>query len=266
MSSQAPELIGKSQWRTRGDGQKGGAPGFTLIEVILAIGIFSIVMLSIHTAFFSALRLQQRSSENLESTLPLTQALTLLREDLQNAVQPGGTLSGSFKGGAATLNGNTGSLNSTTQGAKGTPSVLGVSQAAGLDFFTTTGKLSDEVPWADVQQVSYQLVQPDDRTKPGMELVRSVARNLLATASEIAQSQKLAENIETLDFFFYDGLQWRDQWDTTTGDTALPQAVRVRIQKVPPQGSTVRQEPIEVLVLLPASQSSTNLTTAEVTQ
>lgn len=240
--------------------------GFTLIEVILAVGIFAIVMVSINTAFFSALRLRQRTSETLEDSLPLTQALALMRRDLQNAVQPGGTLMGNFRGGTATLNGNTGNLTSTAPGAKGAPSVLGVNQAAGLDFYTTTGKLSDDAPWADIQQVNYQLVQPEDRSKPGMELVRSVARNLLATASEVVEPQILAGNIETLDFLFFDGLQWRDQWDTSAGDTALPLAVRVRIYPVPPESSTVRHEPLELLVLLPASQPATNSTMTEVMQ
>jgi prepilin-type N-terminal cleavage/methylation domain-containing protein len=239
---------------------------FTLVEVILAVGIFAIVMVSINSAFFAAIRLRQRTSEALENALPLTQALALMRRDLQNAVPPGGTMTGNFRGGLATLGaGVTGSLNSSAAASKGAQSVLEVNRAAGLDFYTTTGKLSDAVPWADIQQVNYQLTQPDDPSKPGMELVRSVARNLLATASELAHSQKLAENIESLDFFFWDGLQWRDQWDTSAGDTALPLAVRVRIYQVPPKTASVRQEPLEMLVLLPATQSSTNSTT-EVTQ
>lgn len=241
--------------------------GFTLIEVILAIGIFAIVMVSINTAFFAALRLRQRTSEALEQSLPLTQGLALMRRDLQNAVQPGGALTGNFRGGAATLGASAAAnLNSSAPGAKGAPSVLEANQAAGLDFFTSTGKLSDEVPWGDIQQVNYQLVQPEDPSKPGMRLVRSVARNLLATASETAPARHLADNVEALEFLFFDGLQWRDQWDTSAGDTALPMAVRVRVHLVPPETSTVRQEPLEMLVLLPASQPSTNSATAEVAQ
>ncbi|MGH7973578.1 MAG: PulJ/GspJ family protein, partial [Limisphaerales bacterium] len=58
---------------------------FTLIELILAIGIFAIVMVAINTAFFAALRLRQHSSEALEEALPLEHALSLLRQDLVNA-------------------------------------------------------------------------------------------------------------------------------------------------------------------------------------
>lgn len=243
-----------------------GAAGFTLIEVILAIGIFAIVMVSINTAFFAALRLRQKTSETIENSLPLTQALGSLRRDLQNAMPPGGTMVASFRGGAATLNTSSGNLNSTAAGAKGTPATMGANQGTGLDFYASTGKLSDDEPWGDIQQVNYQLVDSEDRSKPGKQLVRSVARNLLATASEMADTRKLAGNIESMELLFFDGLQWRDQWDTTSGDTGLPLAVRVRIYLVPPETSTVRHEPVEMLVLLPATGSTTNQTTASVTQ
>jgi prepilin-type N-terminal cleavage/methylation domain-containing protein len=259
--------------------------GFTLMEVVLAVGIFAIVLVSINTAFFASLRLRQRTEENLEESLPLTQGLALLRRDLQNAVQPGGVLLGNFRGGAATLTTTTGTGTASTStgssstgsstsgsrvsgsriiGSKGAPSVLGVPQAPGLDFVTSTGTLSDQAPWGDIQQVNYQLVVPEDTSKPGMDLVRSVTRNLLATASEVVPPQRLAGNIESLEFLFFDGTQWRDQWDTTSTDTVLPLAVRMRLFLVAPETSTVRQEPIEMIVLLP-SIASTNSASATTT-
>ena len=42
----------------------GKARGFTLIEVILALGIFAIVMVAINTAFFAALRNAARNHSN----------------------------------------------------------------------------------------------------------------------------------------------------------------------------------------------------------
>jgi hypothetical protein len=64
--------------------------------------------------------------------------------------------------------------------------------------------------------------------------------------------------VQTLQFDCYDGTQWRNTWDTSTGDTNLPVAVRVRIQLVAKQGeASGNVQPLEMLVLLD-SQTRTN--------
>jgi type II secretion system protein J len=230
---------------------------FTLIEVILALGIFAIVMVAINTAFFAALHLRQRSSEALEQTLPLDHALSLLRRDLINAVRPGGVLAGDFRSG---LGGTMGGVSSkSTANNSSSSRGLGTAQYGGLDFFTSTGTLSDDLPWGDIQEVNYQLQDPADRLHTfGRELVRTVTRNLLATSTQAADVQRLLGNIENLDFFFYDGTQWQDSWDTSTGNTNLPKAVRVSIRLASTNGpSAANAQPLEMLVLL-TSQSVTN--------
>ncbi len=224
---------------------------FTLIEVILALAIFAIVLVAINTAFFAALRLRQHTSEAVENAIPLTRVLSLLRRDLQNAVPPGGVLMGDFRSAGP----------SGTATSKGAPSSIAGGQYGGLDFFTTTGALSDEAPWGDVQEVNYQLMDPLDKAHYyGKDLVRSVTRNLLAISTQSADVQRLLSNVDSLDFFYWDGTQWRDTWDTSAGDTNLPLAVRVRLQMaVDPAAGGRPPEPLRMVVLLEA-QSSTNQT------
>jgi len=232
-------------------------PAFTLIEVILALGIFAIVMVAINTAFFAALRLRQHSSEMLEETLPLNHALSLLRRDLINAVPPGGVLAGDFRSGTGGMMG--GSPGKSTSNNSSTSRGLGTAQYGGLDFFTSTGALGDDAPWGDIQEVNYQLQDPPDRLHTyGRDLVRTVTRNLLATSTQAADVQRLLGNIENLDFFFFDGTQWQNSWDTSSGSTNLPQAVRVSIRLASTNGpSPANAQPLEMLVLL-TSQSVTN--------
>ena len=237
----------------------GPAWAFTLIEVILAVGIFSIVLVAINTAFFAALRLRQKTSDALEQRLPLDHALSLMRRDLMNCVPPGGVLAGDFRSGnsGGMAGGSSGRSSSTAGANRG----LGTAQNGGLDFFTSTGALTDGVPWGDIQEVNYQLQEPADRLHSyGRDLVRTVTRNLLATASQIADAQRLVGNIESLDVLYFDGAQWRTDWDTTAGDTGLPQAVRVRVQPASANGPSPRgAQPVEMVVLL-ESRSSTNQT------
>src|SRR4029077_1492226 len=82
-----------------------------------------------------------------------------------------------------------------------------------------------------IQEVNYQLMEPlNPANAYGKDLVRSVTRNLLATGTQEADLQRLMNNVQSLDFFYFDGSQWRADWDTSAGDSGLPLAVRVRVQ------------------------------------
>src|SRR5947208_8795431 len=70
---------------------------FTLLELLLAVLVFSIVLAAIHTVFFSALRLRNKTSDAIERSLPLQQTIAIIKRDLANLVPPGGTLSGQLQ-------------------------------------------------------------------------------------------------------------------------------------------------------------------------
>jgi len=222
---------------------KSKTEAFTLIEMLLAVAIFSIVLLAINGVFYSALHLERATNRALDERLPLNQALAILRRDLQGAVQPvsNAVFICDFKSGAA-------------RGG------LGASKSAStLEFCTTTGVINDDLPWGDAQRVRYQLVEATDRTtSKGMDLVRLITRNLLPTLTEETDEQWLMDNVESLEFLTYTGTDWRDSWDTTMGDPGLPQAVRVRIQLAANEtGNAAKREPLELLVPL-TTQARTN--------
>ena len=59
--------------------------------------------------------------------------------------------------------------------------------------------------------------------------------------------QPLLSNVQNLEFSCFDGMNWRDSWDTSLGDTNLPFAVRVRVQLASDSNSRA-QEPFEIVV------------------
>jgi len=213
---------------------------FTLIEVLLALAVSAIVLAAISGVFYSALRLRERTSALLDESVPAQHALGLLRRDLRGVLPPGGFLVGDFKSGA---------LNT------------GAAQGFGLQFYTTTGVISDDAPWGDIQEVTYLLRDPADRTHAlGKDLVRTVTRNLLPTTAINSDEQWLMGDILSLEFACYDGLDWRDAWDTSAGNTNLPTAVRVRLQLAADnEADTRNRQPLEMIVPLVA-QSRTNQT------
>jgi type II secretion system protein J len=214
---------------------------FTLIEMILAIGVAAIVLAAANAVFFTALHLRNETSDMVDAASPLDQSLAVLRHDLQCAVTPKATglLSGDFK---------IGNVTST-----------GISDPVAAEIFTATGLLTSTKPWGDIQRVTYELKNSTGAS--GRDLYRSVTRNLLTTATPDVEDQLMIRGVDSVQFTAYDGMQWNNAWDTTdttSANTNLPLAVRVDIQLT---GNGKNSPPIEVLVPID-SQSRTNTTVA----
>jgi hypothetical protein len=77
----------------------------------------------------------------------------------------------------------------------------GLGQNAHIEFFTTSGAINDNTSWSDIQFISYELRDSTDRTRnnSGKDLVRSVNRNVLATAMQDPQDQPLLSNVQSLE-------------------------------------------------------------------
>jgi type II secretory pathway component PulJ len=201
------------------------------------MAICAIVLVAVNAVFATAIRLRDRTSAGVDEGLPIERTMESLRRDLKGAVGPRGFLAGDFRCG--------------TQAVGATMGLSGEAGGAGLDFFSATGSIGEDAPWGDIQEVLYELKAPADRTQGGMDLVRCVNRNILAVTTQVPDIQPLLNHVETVQFDCYDGSQWRDTWDTSSGDTNLPTAVRVRIQLVAKPGEDAsKKSPLEMLVPL----------------
>ena len=204
--------------------------GFTLIEMLIAISIFSILLVAIHTVFYTALRLRNTTVESLEASLPQEQALNVIQHDLVNIVT---TTNGVFLGPLQTTN-PTNTL----------PDQIGP------HFYTTGGELDGMVPWGNVEQIDYLLSQPTNGNRgPGRDLIRAVTRNLLPVTQLPQPDEKhaLLSGVQNLTFLYYDGTTWQPQWDTTQ-QTNLPTAIKVQIQMAPRPGVMARLQPLELVI------------------
>ncbi len=204
---------------------------FTLVEMILAIGVAAIVLAAVNAVLFTALHLRRVTTEAVDAATPLDQAVTFLRRDLQCVVTPtNGTskfLSGSFRAGTITS--------------------PGASEPVAVEMFTATGALSVNSPWADIQRVTYELKNSTE-VAGRRDLFRSVTRNLLSLSSTPeVEDQLMLGSVESVKFTCFDGSRWQETWDTsdvTSLYTNLPLAVRVEIQMA---GGNA-QEPIQMVV------------------
>jgi len=218
---------------------------FTLIEILLAVAIFSLVLVAIHSVFHTALRLRNRTVQSIEASLPLRRTLAILRRDLAGIVPPGGTFGGAVE-------------------STPVPDDASVSGATLIRFHSAVGVLTEDAPWGDIQRITYLLSPPTNALAEGFDLVRAVTRNLLPVAQETVESQRLMSGVESVTFSFHDGSAWRAYWDSTNEIVALPTAIKAEFQLVQPRDSPLvtRLPPIELVVGL-LIQPATNATSTD---
>ena len=215
--------------------------GFTLIELILAIGVAAIVLVAANAVLFGALHLRDLTADAVDANTPVDAMVAFLKRDLAGALPPTNGTSGILSGGFRA----------------GTISSAGVSEPVAVEMFTTTGALGESKPWSEIQRVSYELKMSANKNAPGRDLYRSVSRNLLALNSPDVEDQLMLTGVASVKFSGYDGTQWQDAWDTTevtAVNTNLPWAVRVEIK----MAGNANAQPIQVVVPI-VSQSRTNM-------
>jgi type II secretion system protein J len=214
---------------------------FTLLELLIAVSIFAIVLAAINAVFYSALRLRNRAAAMVDKALPIENALNIIRHDLLSIVPPGTNLL-------------FGPLQSTSSSNL-------ITTASGPVFYCASGYVDETTPWAEVQRIMYAVIDATNRYE-GKDLVRYADRNLLAVTPEPPQPQRLLSGVREISFFFYDGSQWRQYWDTTT-DTNLPRGIRVQIQMEndPDTPNAPLPAPLQLVVPVLVSTSTNSITT-----
>ncbi|MCE5228397.1 prepilin-type N-terminal cleavage/methylation domain-containing protein [bacterium] len=212
--------------------------GFTLIEVVLASLIMSVLLAALYGVYAGAYRLRERVWNDIQTAAPIDEVVRVMRGDLAQTVIPG-VLGKPFAG----LTQTNASVRRDT-----------------LDFGSTSGVLLDSEPWGDVIGVRYELIDPENGNgDAGMDLARTVSRNLLAQTAEASAPQRLLHGVNALEFDYWDGQYWRDSWDSSV-ETALPPAVKVRIEFAEIDKKPARS-PIEMVCPVMADNTTQTTTT-----
>ena len=234
---------------------------FTLLELLIAVVAFAIVLAAINGVFYSGLKLRNRSAASLEKSLPLTQALTILKRDLASIAPPSTNTTKLIGELQSSPTGTSGSQPQFGSLAGATGGMSGQSSQVSPDFYTLSGLLDSDSPWPNVQKVAYLLVDSTNRSALGKDLIRAVTRNLLPAGGieEEPVEQLLLTDVSDVLFFFFDGTDWQESWDSTADETMkLPRAIKVQLQMASEDRAS-QQPPIELVVPLTV-EASTNTT------
>ena len=210
--------------------------GFTLLEVILAAGVTSVLMLAIYQAVAMHYAVLQSGRETAERAQLARGLLNQMRRDLESTVMswsppdpdtveseipPGGVLGGQ---------------DWLMLVARVTP--------IDLDFYATSDLQS---PLTDTRVVYSLWTTPtlDAEGQPTEGLTRQVTSRVPdeVTGGDpwgTARSEDLASEVQYLQFRYFDGVEWLPQWDESNG--VAPEAIEVLIGIGAPLNSESEQD------------------------
>jgi len=215
--------------------------GFTLIEILVASLASALILVAVYGVFQRAIKSRDHATARMHQTLQRERAANILRNDLRNAYLSGGVLANTLEGGAQ-------SQKSHLPGS--------------LRFTATTGRDHPDEAYGDVLQVEYYLSDARSSASENSTgtLVRTLTRDLLATAPQVTHEEQILSGVQTFEVAFFDGNDWQPSWQVTDTAPALPQAVRVRIQQTAPSEQIPTPPPLEILVPLTTEALTTSTT------
>jgi len=204
---------------------------FTLLELLVALAMASLLALSLFTAMNVTFRARRSATAAIEKSRAITIASEIISQDLQSVPPPTGILAGQFIG-------------QRQAGANG-----GNNDA--LEFYTAenTGAADDNPMNDGIHKVDL-LVRTD--VNPPV-LVRQVTRNLLSPNQPPPEEEILCRGVRNFTLQYYDGTSWQDDWDSTGSGDVLPMAVSITLELDNPDPTQNDGKPISVSRIIPLS-------------
>ena len=206
---------------------------FTLIELLAATMMMALVAASLYTSLNVAFRARDTALHAVDTIRGCDAAFSLIQEDLQAAVPPGGEgkLAGTFVGNSF------GTALGTTTNTPGLASLTPAGPAAGastfgtvgdtLTFFASVTDLEANAPVGDIKKIELGLAPQSGST--AVPLVRRLTANLLAPAP-VTNEEVLCPDVRSFTLRYFDGQAWQINWDSNSTNNLLPAAVEVTLE------------------------------------
>jgi type II secretion system protein J len=186
--------------------------GFTLLEVLMAMAMMSVLAVSLFSTLHVAFRARQAAQAALEPMHKLSLSLNMVADELRGALPITGMLALEFIG----------EDNQTGQGLAN-DSIL---------FYTAR----THAPWeghdTGFREVEILLVPDPDENDVQM-LVRHTRPTPLTPVRPEPDELVICRGVRSLTVQYYDGSTWRDEWDSETEGAMLPYAVQLTLELMP---------------------------------
>jgi prepilin-type N-terminal cleavage/methylation domain-containing protein len=183
---------------------------FTLLELLVAMTMMVAAASCLYTALYTGFRAQRSALAAVEPTETAINAIELLKQDISGVMPPDGVMAGAFIG-------------TDSAGIRGV-------EADSMSFYTTHIYASTTQPAGGLGKIELLLEEDADTDDGTYRLIRRATTNLLPLKAAEPEEQILCRKVVSLNYRYYDGNDWVDQWDSTTDANSLPRAVEIDIQ------------------------------------
>jgi general secretion pathway protein J len=182
--------------------------GFTLLEVLVASAILSLVLAALYGVFSQTLTSKRWAEER--AGLARTARIVLFRisEDLQTTLTPSAGGDVRFLG-------------------KGRRSLRYPEDALSFTTLTRTSS-TNRTPEGDLNTIEYAL-EPDPTDMTQKQLVRRVHLALAPARLAAEETTPLLPRVQGLRFRFFNGRDWQEEWRQDNTQEGLPQAVEATL-------------------------------------
>jgi general secretion pathway protein J len=191
--------------------------GFTLIEMMLAIGVLALILSMLASSFSTIAHSKVHAEGRLMVDREGRSLLWQLTKELRNAVQTPYALS------------NVALLGSGHMGNGVAIDAITLSTFSAGHRKALTGMTPESI-------VTYNLTPSPDQ--PGCYMLQRSQQSGLLTNTVAQQTTVLADNVMSLHFRYFDGQKWDESWDSSSQPrgTQLPVAVAIQIKMAAPGG------------------------------
>ena len=191
--------------------------GFTLIEMMLAIGVLALILAMLASSFSTIAHSKVHAEGRLMVDREGRALLWQLTKELRNTVQT------PYQASVVSLLGN------GRVGSSGPIDTITMSTFSGGHRRAITGMTPEMI-------VTYNLTPNPDQ--PGWYILQRSQQSGLLTNSVAPQSTVLANNVLSLHIRYFDGQKWDESWQSPSMPRGrqLPVAVAIQIRMAAPAG------------------------------
>lgn len=192
---------------------KAGRRGFTLLELLVAMGLMVMVAAGLYTSLYTGFKARRGSERAVAPLITLQAALDMFAQDLRGAVEPNTTLAGAFEG----VNDRDGSSQATDS----------------LTFYSSHHQINGDTSRITCGVGLIELILVEDQDADTYNLVRYVTDNLLTEETTESVAEILCRNVRSMNLRYFDGSGWDDAWHSEEHLDGLPLAVEMTLELEP---------------------------------
>jgi type II secretory pathway component PulJ len=223
------------------------AAGFTLLELVVALAMVTMIVATLASCLWTAYHAATRTEAAIVPSRQAAIALQYISDDLQNTLQQSPAQAVAAQTAGATV--LTGNFEGTqSQDSRG-------HEADDVLFYSTAESAQHVDANGEIKQVEITVEQPSNSSD--FVLVRRVTRNLLADVQPAPDEEIICRGVSSFTLQYFDGSNWDPTWDSTQEDNTVPAAVQVTLELEEPQANGKMQTvKYERIISLPSSTAA----------